>query len=143
MQITFYKNNSDNRNIHKSLSDGVTYECVIKRDADISAPEIQIETAVDMRQYNYCYIPLYGRYYYATITSHGSNIYTISCHCDVLMSFSEQFLNKTAILSRSSTLYNLYMPDADFYLSSKRRHQIKRFTGSFTNNDYNVILATA
>lgn len=142
MQITFYKNTSDSRNVHKALGDGVTYDCVIKRDADISEPEIQIETAADMRQYNYCYIPLYGRHYYATITAHGSGVYTISCRCDVLMSFSGQFLNKTAILRRSSALYNLYMPDGDFYLSSKRRHQIKRLSGGFDNSTYNIVLAT-
>ena len=143
MTINLYINTSDRRRVNKVLNAEKTYDCTIRREAGVSDPVIEIVSTDDLRGYNYVYIPLYGRYYYATVTVGPNNLYTLSCTCDVLMSFKGSFLPKEAILKRSASLYNLYMDDGHFYISSKVRRQIKAFSGALSQPGDNYILVTA
>lgn len=143
MTIKLYINLSDNRAVNKSLTGEKDYDCNIKRETAINNPVIEIVTTDDLRGYNYVYIPLYGRYYYAKVSVGPANTYTLSCNTDVLMSFKSQFLPKEAIIKRSSSLYNLYMPDNNYYISSKMRRQIKCFSGAFDNSALLYVMATA
>ena len=143
MTIKLYINLSDNRAVNKSLTGEKDYDCNIKRETAINNPVIEIVTTDDLRGYNYVYIPLYGRYYYAKVSVGPANTYTLSCNTDVLMSFKSQFLPKEAIIKRSSSLYNLYMPDSNYYISSKMRRQTKAFSGALSQPGDNYILVTA
>lgn len=142
MTITLYINMSDNKAVNKALTGDKSYEGTIKRETAIESPVIQITTTEDIRGYNYVYIPLYRRYYFASVTVGPNNVYTLSCESDPLMSFKSGFLFKEAIIKRSASLYNLYMPDNNFYISSKVRRQIKTFSGGFDNSVLNYVVAT-
>ena len=143
MTITIYQNTSDTRRVSKDLQGATNFECNIKRETNISNPTIEIQSASDLRQYNYVYIPLYKRYYYATVSAGPNNVYTFTCKCDVLMSFKGSFLPKQAIIKRSASLFNLYMDDGHFYISSKMRRQVKAFSGALTDPGDSYILVTA
>ena len=143
MTIKLYINTSDRRRVNKALGGEKNYDCTLRREAGIADPVIEIVSTDDLRQYNYVYIPLYGRYYYATCTAGPNNLYTFACKSDVLMSFKGSFLPKEAILKRSASLYNLYMDDGNFYISSKMRRQTKAFSGALTQPGDNYILVTA
>lgn len=143
MNISLYINMSDNTRVNKDLQAVKTYDCTIRREAHINNPVIEIVSTDDLRGYNYVYIPLYKRYYYATVTAAPNNTYTFNCKTDVLMSFKSQFLPKQAIVKRSASLYNLYMDDGNFYISSKVRRQTKAFSGSLSDPSDSYILVTA
>ena len=142
MNINLYINLSDNKKVDKALTAEKTFDCTIKRETGVVNPTIVITSTDDLRGYNYVYIPLYARYYYASVTVGPNNVYTLSCNVDVLMSYKGQFLTKEAIIKRSASLYNLYMPDNNFYISSKVRRQIKTFSGGFDNSVLNYVVAT-
>ena len=142
MNISLFINLSDNRNMTKSLTGEKTYDCTIKRETGVVNPVIMITSTDDLRGYNYVYVPLYKRYYYASVTVGPNNVYTFNCNVDVLMSYKSQVLPKQAIIKRSASLYNLYMPDNNFYISSKVRRQIKTFSGGFDNSALNYVVAT-
>ncbi len=143
MDVTLYINVSDNKRVNKELSGAKTYTCTFRREVSIDQPVIEITTIDDIRGYNYVHIPLYGRYYHAKVSAGPNNVYTLTCKSDPLMSFKAAFLPKEAIIKRSSSLYNLYMPDSNYYISSKMRRQTKAFSGALSQPGDNYILVTA
>ena len=84
MNISLFINLSDNRNMTKSLTGEKTYDCTIKRETGVVNPVIMITSTDDLRGYNYVYVPLYKRYYYASVTVGPNNVYTFNCNVDVL-----------------------------------------------------------
>lgn len=143
MDVTLYINVSDNKRVNKELSGAKPYTCTFRREVSIDQPVIEITTSDDIRGYNYVHIPLYGRYYHAKVSAGPNNCYTLTCKSDPLMSFKGDFLLKEAIIKRSASLYNLYMDDGNFYISSKMRRQVKAFSGSLSDPGDNFILITA
>lgn len=143
MDVTLYINVSDNKRVNKELSGAKTYTCTFRREVSIDQPVIEITTIDDIRGYNYVHIPMYGRYYHAKVSAGPNNVYTLTCKSDPLMSFKAAFLPKEAIIKRSSSLYNLYMPDSNYYISSKMRRQTKAFSGALSQPGDNYILVTA
>lgn len=143
MDVTLYINASDNKRVNKELSGAKPYTCTFRREVSIDQPVIEITTSDDIRGYNYVHIPMYGRYYHAKVSAGPNNCYTLTCKSDPLMSFKGDFLLKEAIIKRSASLYNLYMDDGNFYISSKMRRQVKAFSGSLSDPGDNFILITA
>ena len=143
MDVTLYINVSDNKRVNKELSGAKAYTCTFRREVSIDQPVIEITTSDDIRGYNYVHIPLYGRYYHAKVNAGPNNCYTLTCKRDPLMSFKGSFLPKEAIIKRSASLYNLYMPDSNYYISSKMRRQTKAFSGALSQPGDNYILVTA
>ena len=143
MDVTLYINASDNKRVNKELSGAKPYTCTFRREVSIDQPVIEIITSDDIRGYNYVHIPLYGRYYHAKVSAGPNNCYTLTCKSDPLMSFKAGFLPKEAIIKRSASLYNLYMDDGNFYISSKVRRQTKAFSGALTQPGNNFILVTS
>lgn len=143
MDVTLYINVSDNKRVNKELSGAKPYTCTFRREVSIDQPVIEITTSDDIRGYNYVHIPLYGRYYHAKVSAGPNNVYTLTCKSDPLMSFKSGFLPKEAIIKRSASLYNLYIDDGNFYISSKMRRQVKAFSGSLSDPGDNFILITA
>ena len=143
MDVTLYINASDNKRVNKELSGAKPYTCTFRREVSIDQPVIEITTSDDIRGYNYVHIPMYGRYYHTKVSAGPNNCYTLTCKSDPLMSFKGDFLLKEAIIKRSASLYNLYMDDGNFYISSKMRRQVKAFSGSLSDPGDNFILITA
>ena len=86
MQIKFYYNQSDDRQINKTLVDGVTLEGEIRGDVGIMTPVIRFQSAEVLR-YNYCYIPDFQRYYSVkSVSVYREKLYDVEMEVDVLMS---------------------------------------------------------
>ena len=94
----------DERNkLNKTFSNTVTYTGILKEETSIINPSIVIE-AVNLSQYNYMYIPEFGRYYFITdIVSIKNNLWRINGVVDVLMSFKNSISNCPIILSNTET----------------------------------------
>lgn len=144
MDITLYINTNDNKVVNKTLQGAKAYTgCTIRREVSVDQPVIEITSTDDLRGYNYVYIPMYSRYYHAKVSVGPNNVYTLTCKSDPLMSFKSSFLPKEAIIKRSASLYNLYMDDGNFYISSKVRRQTKTFSGALTQPGNNFVLVTS
>lgn len=143
MNVILYRCNSENIVVSKSLDFVKSVDGYIKYDTDLMNPSINIET--DDVNFNYCFIPDFGRYYYITdITYSGANgiIKTLSLEEDVLMSWKDYIRNSDGIIERNESQYNLYIPDNELVISSKPKKQVINFPNGFSGNKY-VVLTVA
>lgn len=95
-------------------------------------------------QYNYCYVQDFGRYYYITdIISANYTLWEIHCHVDVLMSYSEQIKEQTAIVARQENKYNMYLDDGIFMTYQNPKIQTKVFSveGPFETQEFVLVVA--
>ena len=99
MNILLYKTTNANNDLNKTISDKVELVGALREASSIIAPSILIQS--NPIGYNYAYIPEFGRYYYIkNITAFRKGAYIVDLKCDVLMSFKEEILNMSGILSR-------------------------------------------
>lgn len=99
MNILLYKTKNANNDLNKTISDKVELVGALRDASSIIAPSILIQS--NPIGYNYAYIPEFGRYYYIkNITAFRKGAYIVDLKCDVLMSFKDEILNMTGIVSR-------------------------------------------
>ena len=99
MNILLYKTTNANNDLIKTISDKVELVGALREASSIIAPSILIQS--NPIGYNYAYIPEFGRYYYIkNITAFRKGAYIVDLKCDVLMSFREEILNMSGIVSR-------------------------------------------
>lgn len=106
MEVQFFYNQSDNRQINKTLVEGVTLQGEVRDAASIMNPVIRFESDAAIR-YNYCYIPEFQRYYsFTDITAFRQNVYDISMSADVLMSFKNDILKLSCVVDKQTDAVN-------------------------------------
>lgn len=99
MKIIFYKFCGDKREISKTLTDDLELEGVLRDQSNLLSPQIMVRS--DIREYNYCYIDVFGRYYYINdIDSYRNGLWVVKLNVDVLMSYKDSILNLRGIVSR-------------------------------------------
>ena len=110
MNVTFYRTNSENNKLNKSLSDDILLEGYLREETSITSPSILVEG--DVSSYNYAYVEEFSRYYFITdIASVRAGIWRVDMRVDVLMSYSIEIGQIDAILERQENIYNLYVHD--------------------------------
>ena len=102
MNVLLYKTTNANNDLNKTINDKVELVGALREASSIIAPSILIQS--NPIGYNYAYIPEFGRYYYIkNITAFRKGAYIVDLKCDVLMSFKEEILNMSGIVSRLTT----------------------------------------
>ena len=138
MTVNLYNNISNNKTINKILSSEKTIEGILRNDTNIEYPALILKGIYT--EYNYCYIPMFQRYYFIeNIIIHG-NTTLIECSIDVLKTYSEDILNSYALLNQSSN-YNPYF-NGGFTYEEKTEFRKYDFQNNF-NSDGTLILITA
>ena len=99
MNILLYKTTNANNDLNKTTSAKVELVGALREASSVIAPSILIQS--NPIGYNYAYIPEFGRYYYIkNITAFRKGAYIVDLKCDVLMSFKEEILNMSGVVSR-------------------------------------------
>lgn len=99
MKIIFYKFIGDKRELNKELNDDFELEGVLRDQSNLLCPQIMVKH--DIREYNYCYIEDFKRYYYINdIDSYRNGLWVIKLKNDVLMSYKDKILELSGIVSR-------------------------------------------
>ena len=99
MKILLYKTKNANNDLNKTISDKVELVGALRDMSSIIAPSILIQS--NPIGYNYAYIPEFGRYYYIKNNiAFRKSAFILELKCDVLMSFKEEILNMSGIVSR-------------------------------------------
>ena len=137
MQATFYKT-LDNKNvINKTLTDPLNVELKLRDNQDVIAPVLKM--SVNVTAYNYCYIPIFNRFYFVEkIEKHGK-LFIVGLSCDVLESYKNGILSSNARFKR-----NLKTGDyMSVNIETSELKTIQKVNGNFTlGNDSNLILTT-
>lgn len=130
MNIIFYKTSSPENQITKSLQNALTLTGNLREGASIVTPLITLTS--DIKEYNYCYITAFNRYYYIRdINQVRKNVYSVNLECDVLMSFKTEILNNTAIVERSQNNRSQYQHDNEIITKAMQRVRLKKFNYTF------------
>lgn len=139
MILEFYKNMSEPSDLEKNLIDKVQVDGIIKSDFNILNPTIAIK-AINVRNYNYCYIPDYMRYYYiidSTISSNG--LCVMKLKVDVLMSYRADIKASSGLITKQK-LYNPY--SGEHNIESRYTLQKLEFENVFNYDKGDYILVT-
>lgn len=142
MNITLYKNTSDNNVLNKKITSMGNRNVKLKSLTNIISPTLLLSGDIS-NDINYIYINDWKRYYYITDkTSVNNGMYEIQCRVDVLMSHKNDILNSDALVIASENLKNDYIT-SDIYVNDVReKTKIINFTDGF-NDSPEFVLITA
>lgn len=140
MQITMYKNFSDNNVISKTLGQPITLTGNLRNESNVIDPNIRIEVE-NPALYNYAYIPEFGRYYYITdMRSIRTNLWELSMHVDVLMSFADAIRALPVIVSNAEYDDSRYMTGPQWATTVKSKTDVINFpSGLLDSGEYILI----
>lgn len=140
MTINLYKTASEVNKVTKVLTDELSLTGELRESSSVITPIIKIEDD-DLTDYNYAYIPDFGRYYFITnITSVRNNLWELAMRVDVLMTYATEIKANTAVIARNSNLWNLYYQDEQFKILNYETIQTKAFGYPLSPNSEIVLI---
>lgn len=145
MSITFklYTTSSPKEKIVKTLTGETSFDCLLKEDTSILNPVLILESETALTGFNYMYCEDLSRYYFINnIESIGNNLWRISAHVDVLMTYASKILENSAVIKRQQKVYNLYLDDPDFHVYNYERIQTLAFPANDFSKNLQYILVT-
>lgn len=142
MRIELYTNNSEVEKVVKELTTLQTMEGALREATSILNPTIKIEGLTDIDKINYMYIPDFARYYFVNdIRSIRNNLFEVSAHVDVLMTYAEQIKQQKAVIRRQENVWNTYLDDGTFKAYQNPLIVTKLFPNGFNNNSFVLALS--
>lgn len=113
MTVFLYSQSKPYNAIARNMTGEITVSGTLREPCDVFNPEIELEYNSTYLIKNYAYIPEFGRYYYykepPTIT--GNRI-VLHLHGDSLYNFRNSVYASQCIAERSSSHYDLMLPDS-------------------------------
>lgn len=143
MVIDLYVSRDEKNVMNKRLSEPLELEGTLKAETSITDPIITINHE-NPALYNYVYINAFARYYFITdIKSIRNNIWELSMHVDVLMTYKDQIKTCTAIIDTTEkTGANEYLSNDAFMATVKDKTDIINFSnGLLDSGEYILITA--
>lgn len=123
MQITLYsfakKVNSTKRPNSQTTSK-IIQNVTLKSSCSIIRPILLLayDESFYITNYNYCYIPLFNRYYFINDYVHiREGLVELYCNCDVMGTYKPYIGTQECYILRASELANDHIPDGKFPLS--------------------------
>ena len=142
MDIKFYYNQSDDRQINKTLVEEKVLNGTIRENVDIMHPVVRFFSPEILR-YNYCYIPDFRRYYFITSINAVSNeIYDVQFTTDVLMSFRGEILQYPVIVDKQTQESNgdEYIDDSSLVTDNLLFSTVYNFSRGFLDNPEYILI---
>lgn len=132
----FLKRTNNEKNVlNKTYVDELTtqVDVTLKNETSITDPVFLISGDLNnITQFNYITCDFFKRnYFIIDIKQVRHNLYEITAHVDVLMSFKNEILNNTAILDRAHSVYDDYLQDTNIQMESYKMVQTKKFNYTF------------
>lgn len=103
MELNLYKCSDGDNVINKTLTEKLTINITLKRDVNITAPQIILmnDNGAFFNQYNYAEIPDLGRFYFIdSVTSLNNKMESLALRCDVLETYKADVLASKARFMR-------------------------------------------
>lgn len=86
----------------------VEYDCILKDGCSIFTPSIKLDLGLsdDPSQYNYAYIPAFGRYYFIEDWFFTDRLWIANLNVDVLATYKTQIGNSSLYIMRAAGAHN-------------------------------------
>lgn len=146
LQISLYKCSAENNRVDKSdyITSAFNMVGVLREQCSVLDPVITVEkTNPAIMQYNYMYIPEFGRWYFITnIISKSQGIWEIHGHVDVLYTWGGEIKQNKAIINKTAeaSKANIYLDDGSFVMDSHKYHTIVPFSSGFDSSGSNILI---
>lgn len=101
MTITLFQCPDLKNVLNKSKNNPVTFSGILKEPCTMTKPIIKLKKNSAIISKNYVYIPEFLRYYFIEELNCDGVFYELTCSCDVLESFKNDFLNSYQLIGRS------------------------------------------
>ena len=143
VSVSLYNNESEPNRVDKSISLIMSDSIVIKDECSLFTPVIYINTSTDLTNVNYMKIA--DRYYYAKVALLSGDLYMITGNSDALMTFASGIRSNTALVTRSQSSFNRYLPDGKVKLNAYEQVKCLEFPTGFskTLNYYLITIGGA
>ena len=137
MQLKLYKSLDEKNRIRKTLTEELILNGALRDKSSVIKPTILIQT--DPLDYNYAYIPEFGRYYFINnVVAMRNKSFIIDLKCDVLMSYADEIYNLRALIDREETQSQQYVT-GDFVIDARHNTEKITFTNPFTEKNYILV----
>lgn len=124
MEALFYNFKKRSNSTKRPGGDGYYQDILIKEDANITSPTIEIE-GEGFYNYNYVYIPYFKRYYFVReCKSIAYGTYEITLDVDLLGTYGTELVGQNVFMYMSASFYdsglddNRVVPDSDISYES-------------------------
>lgn len=142
MEVIFYYNQSDARQINKVLVAGETFEGQGRDEVNVINPVIIFDTP-DILPYNYAYIPEFQRYYtIADKNAYREGLFEVTFDVDVLMSFRQDIFNMSAVVDKQTMPINgdEYIDDSSLVADNVQFVQVFNYPNGFNENPEYILI---
>ena len=150
MTIDTYINYSDNNKLNKIIETVESNVSIILIDStNLLRPKIRLSmryygTPSKPAYFNYCYISEFGRYYFTKERTYAQQYLDINLEVDPLSSWLSYLNDVEVIANRSSSRFDLYIPDRDLPIRADADVKVVEFYNGFTTEgNEEFILAVA
>ena len=143
MQLYLYRTNDLNNVVDKTLTNETVLNINLKRDTDILRPKIPLAKTggLDLKTFNYAYIPDLNRYYFINVVeSINNNVDVLYLEVDVLMSYSAEI--KTGIKTYIADISPTYKADNIYSANSNKNTVIKIDSDVALQQAQSIIITT-
>ena len=152
--LEIYRCPSDERMVSKTLNDKFKFNHItFKKDTSIINPVFIVGAIQDntepmdtvgwWRKFNYCYCSNLERYYFIrNIVFQKTGLVELQCDVDPLMSFKDDILNSTQLITRQENKIQKYIPDQSLPIHSATKTEIRQFGNDVGGTGYTLILQT-
>lgn len=128
IEVTFYKYNGKYNDVPKTLPTGTTLQGLLRDSYDRANPVITVRTNV-LFDFNYCYVPVFGRYYFIDRVDVQSNdTYRLTLSVDVLQTYSNAILASNATLTSGDGNTNKYASNRNNVYDTRQQRKVLQFT---------------
>lgn len=140
MQAIFYENKSDRRYLNKTISQKYSNIPIeVLNPSSIISPSLKVSSGLIGQNVNYLYIEELERYYYINDWIMDNGFIRLECEVDVLMSFKDEIKNRSVIVNRQESKYNLYLDDSKYKVQNRTAILTKEFPSGFNTAKYIVM----
>lgn len=145
MTVNLYRQISETNKIEKTLTEPITLEGSFRGVADALNPTLSIQSADNLSDYNFLYIPDFARYYFIdSIVAIRTNLWEVRGRVDVLMSYASAIKNLSGIVRRSASSFNEEIKDEKLVMLNRTSIQGKKLVGNFSREaEYPFVLVVA
>ena len=107
-KVNLYTLSKRDNSTKRPSSTPVEHDCILKDGCSLFNPAIQLDLGLssDPSQYNYAYIPAFGRYYFIEDWYFSDRLWTAHMAVDVLATYKTQIGNSSLYILRAAGAHN-------------------------------------